>query len=144
MHILKPVNYVQTITVVPREYVFSSEDLELYFERVELDGGTLEAELCVEEAVKDIDGVTLYLNNEQTNTTATINPKITEIDGYMQLNAIYSVEEGVFYNIRVEYDSLDIYRGKVYCTSQTNLKQYTLNENDYVEETSRDNTFIVI
>ncbi len=144
MHILKPVNYVQTITVVPREYVFSSEDLELYFERVELDGGTLEAELCVEEAVKDIDGVTIYLNNEQTNTTATINPKITEIDGYMQLNAIYSVEEGVFYNIRVEYDSLDIYRGKVYCTSQTNLKQYTLNENDYVEETSRDNTFIVI
>jgi hypothetical protein len=144
MHILKPVNYVQTITVVPREYVFSSEDLDLYFERVELDGGTLEAELCVEEAVKDIDGVSLYLTNEQTNTTATINPKITEIDGYMQLNAIYSVEEGVFYNIRVEYDNLDIYRGKVYCTSQTNLKQYTLNENDYVEEDSRDNTFIVI
>ena len=144
MHILKPVNYIQTITVVPREYVFSSEDLELYFERVELDSGTLEAELCVEAAVKDLDGVTLYLTNEQTNTTATINPKITEIDGYMQLNAIYSVEEGVFYNIQVEYDSLDIYRGKVYCTSQTNLKQYTLNENDYVEETSRDNTFIVI
>ena len=144
MHILKPVNYVQTITVVPREYVFSSEDLDLYFERVELDGGTLEAELCVEEAVKDIDGVSLYLTNEQTNTTATINPKITEIDGYMQLNAIYSVEEGVFYNIRVEYDNLDIYLGKVYCTSQTNLKQYTLNENDYVEEDSRDNTFIVI
>jgi hypothetical protein len=144
MHILKPVNYVQTITVVPREYVFSSEDLDLYFERVELDGGTLEAELCVEEAVKDLDGVSLYLTNEQTNTTATINPKITEIDGYMQLNAIYSVEEGVFYNIRVEYDNLDIYRGKVYCTSQTNLKQYTLNENDYVEEDSRDNTFIVI
>jgi hypothetical protein len=144
MHILKPVNYVQTITVVPREYVFSSEDLDLYFERVELDGGTLEAELCVEEALKDLDGVSLYLTNEQTNTTATINPKITEIDGYMQLNAIYSVEEGVFYNIRVEYDNLDIYRGKVYCTSQTNLKQYTLNENDYVEEDSRDNTFIVI
>jgi hypothetical protein len=144
MHILKPVNYVQTITVVPREYVFSSEDLDLYFERIELDGGTLEAELCVEEAVKDLDGVSLYLTNEQTNTTATINPKITEIDGYMQLNAIYSVEEGVFYNIRVEYDNLDIYRGKVYCTSQTNLKQYTLNENDYVEEDSRDNTFIVI
>ena len=124
--------------------MFSSEDLDLYFERVELDGGTLEAALCVEEAVKDLDGVTLYLTNEQTNTTSTINPKITEIDGYMQLNAIYSVEEGVFYNIRVEYDDLDIYRGKVYCTSQTNLKQYTLNDNDYVEEDSRDNTFIVI
>lgn len=144
MHILKPVAYAQTITVVPREYVFSSEDLDLYFERVELDGGTLEGELCVEEAVKDIDGVTIYLTNEQTNTTAEINPRITEMDGYMDLNAVYSVEEGVFYNIRVEYSGLDIYRGKVYCTSQTNLKQYTLNENDYVEEQSRDNTFIVI
>lgn len=144
MHILKPVAYAQTITVVPREYVFSSEDLDLYFERVELDGGTLEGALCVEEAVKDIDGVTIYLTNEQTNTTAEINPRITEMDGYMDLNAVYSVEEGVFYNIRVEYSGLDIYRGKVYCTSQTNLKQYTLNENDYVEEQSRDNTFIVI
>lgn len=112
MHILKPVNYIQTITVVPREYALSE--------------------------------VTLYLINEQTNTTDTIVPTITEVNGYMLLSAIYIVEEGVFYNVKIEYDNLDIYRGKVYCTSQTNLKQYTLNENDYVEETSGDNTFIVI
>jgi hypothetical protein len=144
MHILKPVAYVQTITVVPREYVFSSEDLDLYFERVELDGGTLEGAACCQDAIQDLDGVTLYVTNEQTNTTATINPKVTEYSGYMDLDAVYTVEEGVFYNIRLEYDGLDIYRGKVYCTSQTNLKQYTLNENDYVEEDTRDNTFIVI
>jgi hypothetical protein len=144
MHILKPVAYVQTITVVPREYVYSSEDLELYFERVALDGGTLEGAACCQDAIEELDGVTLYLTNEQTNTTAVINPKVTEADGYMYLDSVYSVEEGVFYNIRLEYDSTDIYRGKVYCTSQTNLKQYTLNENDYVEEERRDNTFIVI
>ena len=63
MHILQPVGTSQTITIIPRDYVFSSEDLDLYFERVLLDGGTLEASSCVRQALNDLDGVNLYLTN---------------------------------------------------------------------------------
>ena len=144
MHILNTNSSLQTITIVPREYVFSSEDLDLYFERVVLDGGTVEGATCCQDKIEDLDGVLVYLTNEQTNTTATINPKITEADGYMYLESVYSVSEGTFYNIRVEYDSQIIYRGKVYCTSQTNYQKYTVNQGQYVTENTHDNSFIVL
>jgi hypothetical protein len=144
MHILKPIATEQSITIVPRSYVYSSEDLNLYFERVALDGGTLESGSCVQAALNVLDGLTIYLTNESTNTTATISPTVTELDGYMSLAYTYDVDEATFYVIKVQLGSVVIYRGRVYCTSQTDLKQYTVNENEYVTENSYDNEFIVL
>ena len=144
MHILKPIATEQSITIVPRSYVYSSEDLNLYFERVALDGGTLESGACVQAALNVLDGLTIYLTNESTNTTATISPTVTELDGYMSLAYTYDVDEATFYVMKVQLGSVVIYRGRVYCTSQTDLKQYTVNENEYVTENSYDNEFIVL
>lgn len=144
MHILKPIATEQSITIVPRSYVYSSEDLALYFERVALSGGTLESGACVQSALNVLDGLTIYLTDENTNTTATISPTVTELDGYMSLAYTYNVKEATFYVMKVELGSEVIYRGRVYCTSQTDLKQYTVNENEYVTQNSYDNEFIVL
>ena len=143
MYILQPVATEQTITIVSRDDVFSSEDLDLYFERVLLDGGTLESTACVRQALNDLDGVTLYLRNESTRTTATINPTITESNGYMSLSAIFSVSEGVFYNIKVVKGSTDIYRGLAFCTTQTDYDKYSVNDGAYVTEPA-DNEFVIL
>lgn len=144
MHILQPVSTSQTITIIPRDYVFSSEDLDLYFERVLLDNGILEAEACVRQALNDLDGVTLYLVNEQTNTTATINPTITESNGYMSLSAEFSLASNVFYGMKVFKGSNLIYRDRAFVTAQTEFDKFTTNQNIYTEEASYNNEFIVL
>jgi len=144
MHILQPVGTSQTITIIPRDYVFSSEDLDLYFERVLLDGGTLEAQSCVRQDLSDLDGVNLYLTNENTNTTATINPSITESQGYMSLSAEFSLVSGTFYSMKVFKGSNLIYRDRVFVTSQTEYDKFTVNQNVYTEEQSYNNEFIVL
>lgn len=144
MHILQPVSTSQTITIIPRDYVFSSEDLDLYFERVLLDGGTLESTSCVQQALNDLDGVTLYLTNENTNTTATINPTITESNGYMSLAAEFSLVSGTFYGMKIFKGSNLIYRDRAFVTSQTEFDKYTVNQSVYTEEDSYNNEFIVL
>jgi len=144
MHILQPVGTSQIITIIPRDYVFSSEDLDLYFERVLLDGGILEASSCVRQALNDLDGVTLYLINENTNTTATINPSITESNGFMSLSATFSLVGGTFYGMKIFKGSNLIYRDRVFVTSQTEYDKFTVNQNVYTEETSYNNEFILL
>lgn len=144
MHILKPVATEQTITIIPREYVFSLEDLDLYFTRVANDGGTLESNACTRQALSDLDGVTMYLTNENTNTTATINPSITESKGYMALSAAFSLVAGTFYALDIFKGSNLIYRGRVFVTSQTEYDKFSVNAGVYTEEQSYDNEFIIL
>ena len=144
MHILKPISTTQEIQIIPRDYVFSSEDLDLYFERVLLDGGTLEAESCVQSALNGLDGILILLTNESTNTTATTNPTITESNGYMTLSAEFSLSEGVFYGMKIFDGSTLIYRGRVFVTSQTEYDKYTTNSGVYTEETSYENEFVIL
>jgi hypothetical protein len=144
MHILKVSAAPQTITIIPREFVFSQEDLEFYFERVLLDDGTLEAVECVRIALNDLDGVTLYLTDESTNTTAQINPTIEEANGFMHLTSVFSLVESRFYGMKVVYDGRLIYRDRVFVTSQTEYDKYTVNAGVYTEEKTKDNEFIII
>jgi hypothetical protein len=144
MHILQVSASPQTITVIPREFVYSSEDLDLYFERVLFDGGTLEATGCVTSAVNDLDGVTLYLIDESTNTEQEINPTITEGNGFMELTAVYTLVNNRFYGLKLIYDGNLIYRDRVFVTSQTDYDKFTVNQNVYTEETSYDNEYIII
>jgi len=144
MHILRPVSTTQTITIIPRDSVFSSEDLDLYFQRVLFDGGTLEAQGCVTQALNDLDGVTIYFTNESTNTTTSINPTITENKGYMLLSAAFTLSSGVFYTMEVFKGSNIIYRGRAFVTSQTEYDKFFINEGVYTKETSYNNEFIIL
>jgi len=144
MHILKPISTAQEIVIIPRHYVFSSEDLDFYFERVLLDGGILESASCVQSALNDLDGIVIHLTNESTNTTAIVNPTNTESNGYMTLSAEFSLSEGVFYGMKVFDGSQLIYRGRVFVTAQTNFDKYTVNQGAYIEDNSYDNEFVII
>lgn len=144
MHILQVSALPQTITIIPREFVFSQEDLDFYFERVLLDNGTLEGVLCVESALNNLDGVTLLLTDESTNTTATINPTIEEANGFMYLTSTFTLVNNRFYGLKVFYDGDLIYRDRVFVTPQTDYAKFTVNQNVYTEETSYDNDYIII
>jgi hypothetical protein len=144
MHILKPISTAQEIVIIPRDYVFSSEDLDLYFERVLLDGGILESASCVQSALNGLDGIVIHLTNENANTTTIVNPTNTESNGYMTLSAEFSLSEGVFYGMKVFDGSELIYRGRVFVTSQTEYDKYTTNSGVYTEETSYNNEFVII
>ena len=144
MHILQPIATEHSITIVPRFYVYSSEDLDLYFERVVLDGGTLEGAACVQAELNFLDGLTVYITNENTNVTTEVSPTVTELNGYMILSSVYSVAEGTFYTITVKFGTTDIYRGKLYCTAQTDYEKYTVNQGAYTTENTHDNEFIVL
>lgn len=97
----------------------------------------------VSRALPSSGNVTLYLRNESTKTTATISPTTSESNGYISLSAIFSVTEGVFYNIKVVKGSTDIYRGLAFCTSQTDYDKYSVNEGAYITEPA-DNEFIIL
>lgn len=145
MHILQVSASPQTITIIPRDFVYSQDELEQdYFERVLLDDGTLEATACVISAVNDLDGVTLYLTDESTNTTQEINPTITEANGFMYLTSVFSFVNNRFYGMRVFYDGNLIYRDRVFVTSQTEYDKFTVNAGVYTEETTYDNEYIII
>lgn len=144
MHILRPTTDLQTLTIIARDYTYSSEDLQLYFERVILAGGTLEATTCAQQAVQDLDGLTVYLTDESANTAQEINPKVTEANGYTYLEAEYDLTEGVFYELKVVLDGQVIYRGKVFCTAQTDYEKYTVNAGQYQAEQTNQNNYIII
>lgn len=144
MHILQVSASPQTITIIPREFVYSQEDLDLYFERVLLDDGSLEGITCTENALNDLDGVTLYLIDESTNTTTEINPTIEEANGFMHLTATFTLVNNRFYGMKVVYDGNLIYRDRIFVTSQTEYDKFTVNAGVYTEETSYDNDFIII
>lgn len=144
MHILRPIATPQTLTIIARDYTYSSEELDLYFERVILAGGTLEGTACVEAAVRDLDGLTIHLTDESTNTTQEIEPTVLEENGYTYLTAVFSLREGFFYSLKVTLDGLITYRGKVYCTAQTDYEKYTVNQGQYEAEQTNQNNYIII
>jgi hypothetical protein len=144
MHILRVSASPQTITIIPRQFVYSQEDLDLYFERVLLDDGTLEGTACVVSALNDLDGVSLYITDESTNTTAEINPTIEEANGFMYLTSTFSLVDGRFYGMKLIYDGNLIYRDRIYVTSQTEYDKFTVNSGVYTEETTYNNEYIII
>lgn len=64
--------------------------------------------------------------------------------GYMTLSGVFSLVEGRFYTFEVLDGSTLIYRGKIFCTSQTDYDKYTTNDGVYTEEQSYDNEFIIL
>jgi len=88
--------------------------------------------------------VVVKLTNESTNTTQqqTITP--TSSNGYMTIAAAWVLEEANFYLLEVFSGSNLIYRGRVFCTNQTNFEKYTVNSGVYAQETAGDNTFVII
>jgi hypothetical protein len=96
---------------------------------------------------EDADAPVIKLTNKDTRNTVTVTPAKTTEQDYMVLNGTFSLTEDTIYRYVVEKsseDTTEIYRGLIYATDQTDLEKYYVNQDQYTEEDSFDNEFIII
>jgi hypothetical protein len=88
--------------------------------------------------------VTIALDDESTNTTATPVVTAASANGFMTLTGTFSLVTNRFYGLKVFNAGNLIYRDRVFVTSQTNYPKFTVNQGVYDEETTYDNEYIII
>lgn len=96
---------------------------------------------------KDSGSPVIKLTNKMTNTTATVEPSKSDDGNYMVLSGTFDIAEDNLYSYKVQMSSEDdevIYRGLIYCTDQADLDKYFVNKDEYIEETSFDNEFVIL
>ncbi len=97
--------------------------------------------------------VTMKLRDDSTNETVTILPTATKVGNYIDLQNVFDLKEGHFYDLKIyngqgAVTDLDIiYRDKIFATTQTINQEtnnyYKPNEGAFISE-SGDNDFIFI
>lgn len=93
---------------------------------------------------KDVSSPTLSLTDKMKRTTSTIAVTKTSDGDYMVLTGTFSLTDGDQYTFRVKDGSEEIYRGLILCTDQTDLDNFFVNKDEYVEEDSYDNDFVIL
>mgnify|MGYP003118543556 FL=1 len=96
---------------------------------------------------QDATAPVIKLTNKETRTTTTVTPTKTTESGYMVLTSDFTVAKDTLYRYVVEKasdDSTEIYRGLIYGTDQQDKEKYFVNQNEYTEEASFDNEFIIL
>ena len=91
------------------------------------------------------ENLTVKVTNETKNTSQeqTITPVLS--GNFMELTGTFTFAEGIFYYFVVSEGANEIYRGKIYCTDQTNLPEYTINQGQYeIYEKANANEYITI
>jgi len=87
--------------------------------------------------------VTLKLRDDSTGTETTYSITPTYEKGKMTITQAFSLQENRYYDLTI-LDVLDvIYKDKVFCTDQT-ISTYSVNKNQYTEDSTYDNGYIVI
>ena len=83
--------------------------------------------------------------NETTNTEVhNVNTtSITENLYYNRYNATFNLKQDVTYNLTIKSSGDVIFKDKIYCTNQTDLPAYTVNESEYIFNDT-DNEFITL
>jgi hypothetical protein len=92
----------------------------------------------------DAETPTLSITNKSTGVSSSVSVTKTTSGDYMVLTGSFSLKEGVMYSFKVKDGSNDIYRGLIFCTDQSNLDKYFINEGEYTEEDSYDNDYVII
>ncbi len=86
--------------------------------------------------------ITVKVRNESTNDTDTYTSVATTTNkGYLVFSNAFSLTEGNFYNLTLSDGADVIYKGKIFCTDSSD---YSVNTNQYVQETSYDNDYIIL
>ena len=87
--------------------------------------------------------VSVLITDEETNVSATESLTATKEANYLRITPSYNFVEGRYYTIKITGTN-EIYRGKVYCTNQTDLEKFSINNGEftYYEDTDNDNQYI--
>ena len=83
--------------------------------------------------------------NETTNTEVhnVDTTSITQNLYYNRYNATFNLKQDVTYNLTIKSGSDVIFKDKIYCTNQTDLPAYTVNQSEYIFNDT-DNEFITL
>lgn len=96
---------------------------------------------------EDADAPVIKITDKSTRKTVTVTPTKTTENDYMVLEATFTLTNDTLYRYVVEKasdDDTEIYRGLIYATDQTDLEKYFISKDDYTEEDSYDNEFIIL
>jgi len=83
------------------------------------------------------------ITDEQSKEVVSKTLSAIEVGNYQQVDLSFTCSEARYYIIEM-YTSGDLqYRGKMFCTNQTELPKYTITRDQYKEESSSDNEYII-
>lgn len=86
--------------------------------------------------------VSVVITDEETNTSTTESLTATRDVNYLVIDPAYTFVEGRYYTIKVTGTD-ELYRGKVYCTNQTDLEKFSINNGEFTYyEEGTDNQYI--
>jgi hypothetical protein len=85
--------------------------------------------------------VSVKITDEETNTSITEITTATKEANYLYITPTYTFKEGGYYTIRITGTN-EIYRGKVYCTNQTDLEKFSVNSGEFTYYEDNDNQYI--
>ena len=114
MKILTTSSSAQTIKIIPRAAVFAN--------------------------------VTLKVTDKNTRSTETISMYTVLSDNYLSIIGVFNLKEGSTYSMELIHDESQrvLYRDTIFCTDQTDFNKFDVHKDDYVEEDSFDNEFIIL
>ena len=145
MHIVSTTS--SKIYFAPRSFGVAKQvsNLNDYEERVDGDSGDVESLSCALEDVRELNDieVSVVLTDEETNTSTTIVTDARREGNFFHITPTYTFKENRYYTIRIS-NNTELYRGKVYCTDQTDLEKFSVNSGEftYYEDTDNDNQYI--
>ena len=118
--------------------------------------------------------VNYIITNEETNISVSKeNVETLQNGGYLEIDDVFELKQGVFYNIDFYYNSIAtefenlviedsgtyeintcfntlsneglklIYRGRIFCSNQSDLEKFTMNENKYTEDNTYNNEYVI-
>ena len=87
-----------------------------------------------------------YLQNPEGAAIKWEGGDITTSQGeiFLSITNKYELNEGDYYTLKVIDDSGEIYRGIIFCTDQTDYNKYNPNKDKYTQESSFDDSYIIL
>jgi hypothetical protein len=87
--------------------------------------------------------LTVKITNEETKSASTITvTTYTKTDNDITFDLTGTFKEAEFSTFRVLEGSTELYRGKIFCTDQTDYTKYSTIENAYTEKESSTNGYL--
>ena len=65
-------------------------------------------------------------------------------DIFLEITNKYALKEGNYYTLKLTDDNGELYRDVIYCTDQTDYDKYNPNKNKYTQESSFDDSYIIL
>lgn len=130
MNILTTSVSSQNLIFIPRTNL-----IKAFQDRVVADSGTY----IVNECFTPFE---LIITNEDTKAATTYNVTASYSNQELTISQAFTLTSGVYYSYEVS-DGLNLmYRGKIFCTDQTEFNKYAINSGDFVKAALRDSQFI--